>query len=217
MLDGLVTSNMPSRDGNTNLLQNMLDVAATEDDGDYGQVIASASERLLKLTRKMLRSYPHVRRWEQTDDVFQGAVMRLYRSLHEVKPQNERMFFGLATTQIRRTLIDLARHYYGPLGIGAKHHSDGNLGVSRATLQNHPDGASRPETLEEWAGFHEAVEAISAPEREVFQLVWYGGLEQKEVASLLDVSVPTVKRRLHRARRSLSRALQDNLPSTEEQ
>ena len=54
--------------------------------GAYGELIAKATDRLLRLTRKMLRNYPHLRRWEQTDDVFQRAAMRLYRSLGEVQP-----------------------------------------------------------------------------------------------------------------------------------
>ena len=35
----------------------------------------------------------------------------------EVPPPNVRDFFGLAVVQIRRLLIDLARHYFGPRGI----------------------------------------------------------------------------------------------------
>jgi hypothetical protein len=46
----------------------------------------------------MLRNYPHLKRWEQTDDVFQRAALRLYRSLGEVQPASPREFFGLATT-----------------------------------------------------------------------------------------------------------------------
>ena len=189
---------MQRSDENTRDLQLLLEVAADGDPRVYDEVIAAASERLLGLTRKMLRRYPSVRRWEQTDDVFQGAVMRLYRSLREVKPLNVRMFFGLATTQIRRTLIDLARHYYGPQGHGTQHHSDGGLNGSSAAFTDQADRAARPETLEAWAGFHEAVDTIAGQDREVFQLVWYGGMQQKEVAALLGVSIPTVKRRLHR-------------------
>lgn len=100
---------MVSSPGNTTQLQALLDKAGEGDQTAYDELIVQASDRLLKLTRKMLRSYPHLRRWEQTDDVFQNAVMRLHRSLSEVQPESVRQFFGLAATQIRRTLIDLAR------------------------------------------------------------------------------------------------------------
>ena len=77
---------MSQPEGNTTQLQALLDLAAEGQDDAYGELIAMASDRLLKLTRKMLRNYPHLRRWEQTDDVFQSAAMRLHQSLSEVKP-----------------------------------------------------------------------------------------------------------------------------------
>ena len=210
---------MSQPEGNTTQLQALLDLAAEGHDDAYGELIAKASDRLLKLTRKMLRNYPHLRRWEQTDDVFQSAVMRLHRSLGEVKPESVRQFFGLAVTQIRRTLIDLARHYFGPEGQAAKHHTDGGGTASNengGVLENQQAETARPESLEAWADFHEAVEQIHADEREVFQLVWYGGMEQKDVASLLGVSVPTIKRRWHRARLSVFNALDGKQPPVEE-
>ena len=160
-----------------------------------------ASTRLQKLTRRMLRDYPRLRRWEQTDDVFQTAALKLHRSLSEVKPESVRQFFGLAATQIRRTLIDLARHHYGPQGQGARHESgDGH---------DHTGTAESPETLASWAEFHEQVEQLSDDEREVFQLLWYSGITQRETAELLDISESTVLRRYYRARLQLKNALHD--------
>ena len=101
---------MPAPGDNTTQLQAILDLAAQGTETAYDELIARASQRLLKLTRKMLRQYPRLRRWEESDDVFQTAALRLHRSLAEVKPESVRGFFGLAATQIRRTLLDLARH-----------------------------------------------------------------------------------------------------------
>lgn len=186
--------------GNTTQLQALIDLAANGDSEAYGELVAQASARLLKLTRKMLRGFPRLQRWEATDDVFQTAALRLYRSLSEVQPASVRDFFGLATLQIRRTLLDLTRHHYGPEGYAAKHHTDGD---GDAIRQHH---AANPESLDGWARFHEAVEKLPEAEREVFQLVWYGGLEQAEVAGLLGISVPTVQRRWYRAQRQLFEA-----------
>ena len=69
-----------------------------------------------------------------------------------------------------------------------------------------------PETLEAWAYFHAAIEDLDEPECEVFSLVWYGGLPQKEIAGLLNVSVPTVQRRWYRAQVQLYEALQGQSP-----
>ena len=104
--------------------QFLLDQAARGDEQAYDDLLNRASDRLLKLTRKMLRRYPNLRRWEQTDDVFQNAAIRLHRSLKKVKPDSARSFYGLATVEIRRTLIDLCRHHFGPEGAAGKYQSD---------------------------------------------------------------------------------------------
>jgi RNA polymerase sigma-70 factor (ECF subfamily) len=180
--------------GNTTQLQTLLD----QENPDYDELIERASERLLRLTRKMLGSYPHLRRWEGTDDVFQTAVMRLHRSLSEVKPESVSQFFGLAATQIRRTLIDLVRHHFGPQGPAAKHESMGTNDVRN--VRNQPDAHDQPETLDSWAQFHEAVDQLPNEEKQVFELVWYSGLQQQDIACLLGVSIPTVQRRWYKAR-----------------
>ena len=82
-------------------------------------LVSLACNRLTPPARKMLRGYPGVARWEQTDDVLQDASLRLCRALENLVPESPRSFFNLAAVQIRRVLIDLARHYYGPQGTGA--------------------------------------------------------------------------------------------------
>ena len=119
-----------------------------------------------------------------------------------VRPATVREFFGLAATQIRRTLIDLARHHFGPHGEAGRYQGD----VGQAA------GGCRPESLQDWTDFHEAVERLPGPEREVFHLVWYGGLTQNEAAGLLGVSVPTVQRRWYAARLALYDALHGEPP-----
>ena len=199
--------------GNTTMLQNLLDQAAGGDDQAYDEIINLAAARLQKLTGKMLAGYPHLRRWEDTSDIFQTAVVRLHRSLSEVKPDSVKGFFGLAATQIRRTLIDLARHHFGPQGAAAHHHSDAGVASDGGgILDRHSGGNERPENLQSWANFHEGVEQLPDAEREVFELVWYGGLAQQEIADLLGVSVPTIKRRMRSARLQLHESLHGNSP-----
>ncbi len=213
-----LATRMGQAEGNTTQLQVLLDLAASGDDDAYGELIARASDRLLKLTRKMLRNYPHLRRWEQTDDVFQNATIRLYRSLRNLKPDSVRSFMGLATLEIRRSLIDLIRHHFGPEGAAGKHHSDvtGDLSGDGGLIKNIPTPTGEPDSLQSWALFHETVDQLPEEEREVFHLVWYGGLQQPEIASLLEVSVPTVQRRLYRGRRIIVAALQGEQPPVEE-
>jgi RNA polymerase sigma-70 factor (ECF subfamily) len=197
--------------GQTTEMQLLLDGWAAGDVAARDRLLDRAGQRLLALTRRMLRGYPHLRRWEQTDDVFQSAVLRLYRSLGDVRPDSIGQFFALATTQIRRTLIDLARHHFGPEGAAARHLSDiGGSHRSNAPSDSGPASADEPpETLDAWARFHEAVEALPRDERDVFSLIWYGEATQKEASELLGVTERTILRRLVRARLLLHESLKN--------
>lgn len=199
-------------------LERLLELVAQGDETAHDAVLGQALDRLLKLTRRMLRRYPRLRRWEQTDDVLQDAAIRLHRSLRRIKPDSARAFFGLAAVEVRRTLIDLLRRHFGPHGDAGKHVSDlpeAPSGVAGA-VDNARAGSARPETLQAWTQFHEAIELLPADEREVLQLVWYGGIEQKEIAAMLGVSVPTVQRRLYRARHLIRSSFDGEAPPIEE-
>src|SRR3954465_10127526 len=81
--------------------------------------------RLELLARKMVGRDRRVSRWVDAEDVLQNALSRLLRALGTTQPDSTRAFFGLAAEQIRRELLDLARHFYGPEGEGANHDSIG--------------------------------------------------------------------------------------------
>ena len=74
-------------------------------------LLGHACERLRRLTRKMLKGFARVKRWELTDDVLQNALLRLWTALGQVTPRSARDFYPLAAVQIRRELIDLTRQY----------------------------------------------------------------------------------------------------------
>jgi RNA polymerase sigma-70 factor (ECF subfamily) len=207
---------MAAAEFNSTQLQALLDRGAEGAVSAYDLLLSQASDRLLRLTRKMFRAYPHLQRWEQTDDVFQTAALRLHRSLTEVRPPTVAAFWGLATTQIRRTLIDLARHHFGPEGSAANHESQGDSdnsthgparGVNRVAA-----GQNGPESVAEWAEFHQLIDELPDGEREIFHLVWYAGMPQKDIAELLYISLPTVQRRWYAAQLHLFELSQGNRP-----
>ncbi len=144
--------------------------------------------RLERLARKMLRRFPAVHRWAQTDDVLQNSLMRLLRALEQVQPGTTTEFFGLAAAQMRRELLDLARQYRGPRGAQAAPDDS-------AATEGPAAPADDARDLERWCAFHEEVEKLPAEEREVVSLVFYHGWSQAEVAELFQVTVRTVQRR----------------------
>jgi RNA polymerase sigma-70 factor (ECF subfamily) len=193
--------------GSTMRIQLRLDRLRAGDESARGELLSMACERLRRLARKMLRGYPSVRRWEQTDDVLQNAAVRLCRALEAVKPAGVRDFVNLAAVQIRRELIDLARHYDGPEGQGRHHASK--------TLLSHVDRAADsddPARLAAWTEFHDQIDGLPDEQKEVFHLLWYQGLPQAAAAALLGVSERVVKYRWRAARLALHDRLGGRLP-----
>jgi len=194
----------------TNVTQRLLVKANAGDDASREQLFRHCCERLERLARKMLADFPVVRRWEQTDDVFQNAAMRLMRSLRDVKPESVRHFYALAATQIRRELIDLARHYSGANGQArnlesAKHRTenDDRSGLAPADLTNAPD------RLASWTELHAHIADLPEEEREVCELLWYQGLTQPDAAEVLDMPLRTLKRRWQKVRLKLHEVMND--------
>jgi RNA polymerase sigma factor (sigma-70 family) len=195
-------------------IQLRLDRLRARDESARDELLNIACERLSRLARKMLRGYPGVRRWEQTDDILQNAALRLCRALEEVQPATVRSFINLAAVAIRRELIDLARHYHGPEGMGRHHVSwagpDGS--ASPLGLPDSPADTDEPARLAVWAEFHAQVDALPDAEKEVFDLLCYQGLSQVEAAALLDVTERVVKYRWRSARLKLHERLGGRMP-----
>jgi RNA polymerase sigma-70 factor (ECF subfamily) len=175
-------------------------------------LIRLAVGRFVALARAMFRRHPRVRRWEETDDLLQAALVRLHRSLGQVQPESVRHFDNLAAAQIRRELIDLARRYYGPEGLGARHHTDGTDPGGR--LAQVPGEAGKPESLESWAAFHAAVDRLPEEEREVVNLLWYDNLTHAQAAEALGVATKTVQRRWASARLMIRDQLDGERPGS---
>jgi RNA polymerase sigma factor (sigma-70 family) len=196
-------------------IQGCLDRLAQGDESARGDLLECACGRLRNLARKMLRNYPGVHRWEETDDVLQNAVVRLHRALQQVPVRTTRDFFAIAALNIRRELLDLAKHYYGPLGLGARHRSQaGDANSASPTLEGPAPGglSTEPGRLAAWTEFHAQVEALPAEEKEVFDLLWYQEMSQADAAALLNVSERTIKRRWQAARLQLHDAMNGQLP-----
>jgi RNA polymerase sigma-70 factor (ECF subfamily) len=204
-----------STHGQTIEIQGWLDRLQAGDEAARKELINCACHRLERLTRKMLHDWSRVHRWEETCDVMQNASLRLFRSLAEVKPATALDFFRLAAVNIRRELHDLAKHYYGPRGLGANHataiwtSSSDDDGPRSLEAES---GDDDPAHLAAWAEFHAQINRLPDEERDVFDLLWYQELSQAEAARLLDVSERTVKRRWASARMRLHEVLGATLP-----
>jgi len=193
--------------GSNTQLQGLISLARTGDERAKSLLVDHACDRLLKLTRKMFRGFPGLRRWEQTDDVFQNSVIRLHRALASVEIESVRHFFHLAAEMVRRELLDLKKHYYGVQGQARNHHTDRQPSDDQGGMLS--TSTSQPDDFDHWAEFHEGVSRLSEEHREVVNLLFYEGLQQEEAARVLGISVRTLKRRWQETKLLLSEHLRD--------
>lgn len=200
--------------GEETRLNSCLERLAASDPGARDELIAIGCGRMRSLAHRMLRAFPKVRRWDETDDVVQNAALRLYKALGEVVPTDTRGFMGLMAIQVRRELLDLAKKHAGPESYASNHETnfqriDGDV---RAKVEDAADIGDAPERLLRWTQLHEAAAALPDDERELFHLVWYLGLKQDHAASVLGCAVRTVKRRWEEAKRLLAAAMPGGMP-----
>lgn len=171
-----------------------------------------ASDRMRHMARRMLRGFPQVRRWEDTDDVAQGAALRLHRALTQLGNVDCRHFACLCAVQVRRELLDLARKYGNPAG-SWRHCDTAVLRVATGDVDRIATAVDPQESgLAAWTRFHELVATLPDREREVFELSWYLGSGQQEIARLLDCSPRTVRRRWEMAKRHIVDGLAGDCP-----
>lgn len=189
-------------------LQLLLDRHRAGDAGARAELLEHALDRFRRLARRMFHRYPDLRTVEETDDIVQKGLVRLHTALASVQPVDVRAFFGLAARQIRWVLADLAE----------KHAARPDLlpldpPASSIRPRDVPDPSTgEPETLAQWSEFHRCVERLSDEAREVFDLLFYEGLEQLEAAALLGISERTIRRRWQQTRLELGRLLEGEWP-----
>ncbi len=181
------------------MMQQFLPRAVAGDAVAVDALLRHNCDRLTSLTRRMLGDFRRVRRWAETGDVLQNALLRLVGALREAKPHTPREFLALATLQIRRELLDLARKFYGPQGMGANQDSAAAPGPHGPGPVDPADLSHEPCSLAQWSELHQQIDALPDEEREIVGLLFYQGLSQAEAAAVLNVSVRTVQRRWHAA------------------
>ncbi|MBN9517863.1 sigma-70 family RNA polymerase sigma factor [bacterium] len=158
-------------------------------DGDRAaadELLCAAAARLERLARRMLAGFPGVRTGADTGDVVQGAMLRLMNALRAVRPASTRDFAGLAALQVRRELLDLARHF-AARGVNTRVPDPGTADFGAG-------GGDSVADLDLWTRFHAAAGELPPDERGAFDLLFYQGHTRAEAALLLGVSERTVYR-----------------------
>lgn len=173
------------------------------------ELIRHNRERFRLLTRQMMqRDFPRLRGWEETSDVLQNVLIRLDRVLQDIDVQTPADLYGLASTQLRRELIDLCRHHFGPLGASRHLVSPGH----DEAFPEPADRAADPSDLAKWCALHEYLANLPDDDRQLWDVMYYQGLTQEVAAALLGMSLRTFQRRWQRTGIKTRIALGDDWP-----
>lgn len=194
------------------VVQRLLDMLKSGDPDASRRLLDVSMERLRTLSRRILADIPGVKRWEETDDLLQNASVRLWKALERSHPPTTLDYYRLAAAIIRRELIDLSRHYFGPQGIASNQASSwvSEHGSRFPAAEGAADQTHDPQQLGRWTEFHEYVEKLPDEVRMLFDLLWYQGMTLGEAADLMGAAERTVRRRWKTARVNLYRALLDD-------
>lgn len=202
----------------TRAIQSWISRFTRGDETALEELLRLCSDRMTRLTRKMKRDFPGVARWEQTEDVFQQAAIRLFRALESVELHDAQHFLRLMATQIRRELIDMSRRYHGPQGMGAHHLTQRNVSErdtdGRQLAFDPAEVTGDPRAIESWGEFHELIEHLPDAEREVVDLLWYHEMTQEEAAEVLQISSRQVRRLWRNAKFLLNEKLEGRFPGS---
>ena len=119
----------------------------------------------------------------------------------QVEWRNRAHFFAIASTVMRRILVDHAR---------ARLTAKRGGGVVPITLAGAAHGGAQETDDVDLLALHEALERLATLDpraAEIMELRFFSGLEVEEIASLLGVSEPTIKRDTRAAKAYLQREL----------
>lgn len=139
------------------------------------ELLERAHGRLRKLAARMLSgSFPGLRAGHDLDSVVNETWMRLAQALDSALPPTVADFFRLAAHKVRQVLLDMAEKDRRRREIGAP-----DTDQAGQTYD--------PGRLALWQELHERVGALPEQERAVFEMHYYLGLPQSEVARVLEL------------------------------
>lgn len=172
----------------------------------FEALVARHQERIYRLAARMLRND------SDAQEVVQEALLSAWRNLRrfEDKAQFGSWLYRIAANAALMLLRTRRRHPESPLD---------EAGMETGGVEIEPgfapalDWSRRPDeelqSAELRAHLQAAVDALPEAARVVFVLRDIEELSTEETAQLLDLSVPAVKTRLHRARLALRAAIGD--------
>jgi len=181
---------LPDKTNTSRYVQSLLTLLKKGNEKAKLELLEFSFKRFKKFASKMIKTYPLLRTKADTDDLLQNFLIRLTKAFINITPESSADFFKLVSVLMRNELIDMGRKLFGK--DGDKKNFEQSTDPTKLNAKGSGEG---PANLFEWVEFHESIDTLPELEKEVFQLIFYQGFSQDEVATLLNISVKTVFRR----------------------
>ncbi len=175
-----------------------------ESDDDLMKAIANreggALERIYKRYEALLRTVilGVIRDESDVDDILTDVLMQVWERADRYNP-NANGLRGLLVTLARRRAFDRLRRKaaYRRATEGLKADSDNPLVCAVSTSSNETNLQDLSEVL------GRLIRALPEAQQEVINLTFFKGMSQREIATQRNISLGTVKTRLHLAQKKL--------------
>lgn len=176
----------------------------------FRELVRRHQDKVYRLALRLTRDE------SRAQDAMQDAFLQVYRKVDQFQEQSA------FTTWLYRITVNAAlmrmrserRHREAPLEEASPRYTEqGEIAepVDDWSAAVDDDAANRELALHA----QKAIDELPDPYRSVFVLRELEDLSTEEVANILDLTVPTVKTRLHRARLALRKALAERVKGTE--
>ena len=163
-------------------LQGLLDRLRAGDKAARRAFLEQVCGRLRRLAATILYgSFPNLESRHDVDSVVHETWLRLMQAVDRSDPPTVEDFFRLAAHKIRQVLLDMVERQKRIDQRETFLRSESQVGGPSPLGDQTYDSAR----LAQWTEFHEKVGRLSEPERSVFEMHYYLGLPQAEIAKLL--------------------------------
>jgi RNA polymerase sigma factor (sigma-70 family) len=158
------------------------------------ELLERAHDRLLRIAGRIFHEdFPSLHGRHNLESVVSEVWLRLVVALESTVPESVEGFFGLVFVKVRQVLLDMAQ---GQRRVDARRR-DGPLDAGEPEALAAFDQAETthdPERLALLTEFHEQIDRLPEDQRTIFDLHYYGGFSQAEIARMLELHRKQVSR-----------------------
>jgi RNA polymerase sigma factor (sigma-70 family) len=176
-------------------LQDMIDRLRRGDDAARRALLQRARDRLLRIAAALFEEdFPGPSGRHDLESVVREVWTRRADDLETNQPQAVDGFLGCVFGKVRQVLLDMAKHQ--PHHDADLHDRRGDSDPTQTWAHGGRAAAAiKPRNLAALTVFHQQVENLPDDQRRVFELRYYGGFSQAEIARMLELNPKQVSRR----------------------